>query len=256
MIKSDARKVLTDLRASLFFIIFFKRKELTTNAPSFAVRRQFLLLSRKRRGLEVARRIFLVQSQRNQWLSRFACTKGAADFRRLGAFSWCKANVINGFPGLLAPSLPPVSGGAAHFLGAKPTQSMAFPVCLHQRRRRFRAARCIFLVQSRRNQWLSRFACTKAAADFRRRGAFSWCKTYVINGFPGLLAPRPPISGGAAPVSAGAPAGRRATSSAAFPSPWCASGIPVSAFRLLPCASVLRFWASSPRNRRSPGALS
>ena len=170
MIKSDARKVLTDLRASLFFIIFFKRKELTTNAPSFAVRRQFLLLSRKRRGLEVARRIFL--------------------------------------------------------------------------------------VQSRRHHWLSRFACTKAAADFRRRGAFSWCKTYVINGFPGLLAPRPPISGGAAPVSAGAPAGRRATSSAAFPSPWCASGIPVSAFRLLPCASVLRFWASSPRNRRSPGALS
>ena len=74
--------------------------------------------------------------------------------------------------------------------------SSAFPVCLHQRRRRFRAARCIFLVKSRRNQWLSRFACTKAAADFRRRGAFSWCKTYVINGFPGLLAPRPPLSGG------------------------------------------------------------
>ena len=171
MIKSDARKVLTELRASLFFIIFFKRKELTTNAPSFAVRRQFLLLSRKRRGLEVARRIFLVQSQRNQWLSRFACTKGAADFRRLGAFSWCKANAINGFPGLLAPKAP-LSGGAA------------------------------------------------------------------------------PVSGG------GAPAGTRATSSAAFPSPWCASGIPVSAFRLLPCASVLRFLASSPRNRRSPGVLS
>ena len=141
---------------------------MTTKPRGRAFRRQFLLLSR------VAR------------------TKAAADFRRLGAFSWCKANVINGFPGLLAPSLPPVSGGAAHFLGAKPTQSMAFPVCLHQRRRRFRAARCIFLVQSRRNQWLSRFACTKAAADFRRRGAFSWCKADVINGFPGLLAPSPP----------------------------------------------------------------
>ena len=48
--------------------------------------------------------------------------------------------------------------------------SSAFPVCLHQRRRRFRAARCIF-----------------------------WCKADVINGFPGLLAPKPPpISGGAA----------------------------------------------------------
>ena len=117
----NLQKVLTDLRASLFFIIFFKRKELTTNAPSFAVRRQFLLLSRKRRGLEVARRIFLVQSQRNQWLSRFACTKGAAGFEPRGAFSWCKADVINGFPGLLAPRPTPVSGGAAHFLGAKPT---------------------------------------------------------------------------------------------------------------------------------------
>ena len=70
-----------------------------------------------------------------------------------------------------------------HFLGAKPTQSMAFPVCLHQGRRRFRAARSIFLVQSRRNQWLSRFACTKAAAGFEPRGAFSWCKADVINGF-------------------------------------------------------------------------
>ena len=80
--KSDARSSLTDLRASLYFIIFFKRKELTTNAPSFAVRRQFLLLTRKRRGLEAARRIFLVQSQRNQWLSRFACTKAAAGFER------------------------------------------------------------------------------------------------------------------------------------------------------------------------------
>ena len=149
-----------------------------------------------------------------------------------------------------APSPPPVSGRAAHFLGAKPTQSMAFPVCLHQSRRRFQAARCIFLVQTQRNQWLSRFACTKAAADFRRRGAFSWCKANVINGFPGLLAPKAPVSGG------GAPAGTRATSSAAFPSPWCASGIPVSAFRLLPCASVLRSWASSPRNRRNPEALS
>ena len=146
-----------------------------------------------RRRFQAGWRIFLVQSRRNQWLSRFACTKAAADFRRRGAFSWCKANVINGFPGLLAPSPPPVLGGAAHFLGAKPTQSMAFPVCLHQRRR-FRAG--------------------------------------------------------------GAPAGTRATSSAAFPSPWCASGIPVSAFRLLPCASVLRFLASSPRNRRSPGVLS
>ena len=155
---------------SLFFIIFFKRKELTTNAPSFAVRRQFLLLSRKRRGLEVARRIFLVQSQRNQWLSRVARTKAAAGFRRGGAFSWCKADAINGFPGLLAPKAPPVSSRAVHFL-----------------------------VQSRRNQWLSRFACTKAAADFEPRGAFSWCKADVINGFPGLLAPKPPpISGGAA----------------------------------------------------------
>ena len=96
-----------------------------------------------------------------------------------------------------APSPPPVSGRAAHFLGAKPTQSMAFPVCLHQVRRRFQLARRIFLVQSRRNQWLSRFACTKSPAGFRRRGAFSWCKAYVINGFPGLLAPRPPpVSGG------------------------------------------------------------
>ena len=184
---------------------------MTTKPRGRAFRRQFLLLSR------VAR------------------TKAAVDFEPRGAFSWCKTYAINGFPGLLAPKPPPVSGGAVHFLGAKPTQSMAFPVCLHQSRRRFRAARCIFLVQSRRNQWLSRFACTKGAA-FRRGGA----------GF----------RRGGAGFGRGAPAGTRATSSAAFPSPWCASGIPVSAFRLLPCASVLRFWASSPRNRRSPGALS
>ena len=158
MMKSDARRSLTDLRASLFIITIFRKKELTTKPRGRAFRRQFLLLFRKRRG----------------------------------AFSWCKAYAINGFPSLLAPSPPPVSGGAAHFLGAKPTQSMAFPVCLHQGRRRFRAGRRIFLVQSRRNQWLSRFACTKAAAGFEPRGAFSWCKAYVINGFPGLLAPKPP----------------------------------------------------------------
>ena len=152
----------------------------------------------------------MVQSLRNQWLSRFACTKaaagfeprgafswckadvingfsrfactkGAASFRRRGAFSWCKADAINGFPGLLAPSPPPVSGGVAHFLGAKPTQSMAFPVCLHQDRRRFRAARCIFLVQSRRNQWLSRFACTKAAGFGGGTGRDA---SYFFRGFP------------------------------------------------------------------------
>jgi len=94
---------------------------LTTKPRGRAFRRQFLLLSRKRRGLEAARRIFLVQSQRNQWLSRFACTKSAADFGQRGAFSWCKTYAINSFPGLLAPSPPPVSGGAVHFLGAKPT---------------------------------------------------------------------------------------------------------------------------------------
>ena len=171
---------------------------MTTKPRGRAFRRQFLLLSRKRRGLEAARRIFLVQSQRNQWLSRFACTKAAVDFEPRGAFSWCKTYAINGFPGLLAPSPPPVSGGAVHFLGARPTQSIAFPGCLHQVPRRF-----------------------QSAADF---------------------------GGGTSRPAA--------TSSAAFPSPWCASGIPVSAFRLLPCASVLRFWASSPRNRRSPGALS
>ena len=130
MIKSDARKVLTDLRASLFFIIFFKRKELTTNAPSFAVRRQFLLLSRKRRGFQAARRIFLVQSQRNQWLSRFACTKSAAGFRRRGAFSWCKANAINGFPGLLAPKAPLSGGGtgreASYFFRGFPFAPVRF----------------------------------------------------------------------------------------------------------------------------------
>ena len=176
-------------------------------------------LHQGRRRFRAARRIFLVQSRRNQWLSRFACTKaaagfgrrgafswckadvingfsrfactkGAAGFRRRGAFSWCKAYAINGFPSLLAPSPPPVSGGVAHFLGAKPTQSMAFPVCLHQDRRRFRAARRIFLVQSLRNQWLSRLACTKSPAGFGRRGAFSWCKADAINGFPGLLTPK------------------------------------------------------------------
>ncbi|WP_206157375.1 hypothetical protein [Mogibacterium kristiansenii] len=93
---------------------------MTTKPRGRAFRRQFLLLSRKRRGLEAARRIFLVQSQRNQWLSRFACTK-AAGFGRGGAFSWCKTYVINGFPGLLAPKAPPVSSRAVHFLGAKPT---------------------------------------------------------------------------------------------------------------------------------------
>ena len=77
-------------------------------------------------------------------------------------------------------------------LGARPTHSMAFPLCLHQSRRCFRAARCKFLVQGLRNQWLSRFACTKAAAFFERRGAFSWCKAYALNGFPALLAPKPP----------------------------------------------------------------
>ena len=35
------------------------------------------------------------------------------------------------------PEMTQIRGGAAHFLGAKPTQSMAFPVCLH-RSRRFR----------------------------------------------------------------------------------------------------------------------
>ena len=163
----------------------------------------------------------MVQSRRNQWLSRFACTKAAAGFGRSGAFSWCKADVINGFSRFACTK------GAAGF-----RRSGAFSWCKADVINGF-----------------SRFACTKAAAGFRRRGAFSWCKAYAINGFPGLLAPKPP-------VSAGAPAGPRATSSAVFPSPWCASGIPVSAFRLLPCASVLRFWASSPRNRRSPGALS
>ena len=112
---------------------------MTTKPRGRAFRRQFLLLSRKRRGLEVARRIFLVQSQRNQWLCRVACTKGDAGFRRRGAFSWCKAYVINGFASLLAPRPPPFSSGAAHFLGARPTQSMALRVCLHQSRRRFRA---------------------------------------------------------------------------------------------------------------------
>ena len=145
--KSDARRSLTDLRASLFDIIIFRRKELTTKPRGRAFRRQFLLLSRKRLGLE--------------------------------------------------------------------------------------AARCKFLVQSLRNQWLSRFACTKAAADFRRRR---------LRPVGYMLRRRT--------------AGLRATSSVVFPSLWCASGIPVSAFRLLPCASVLRFSASSPRNRRSPGVLS
>ena len=158
---------------------------MTTKPRGRVFRRQFLLLSRKRRGLEAARRIFLVQSQRNQWLSRFACTKAAVDFEPRGAFSWCKTYAINGFPGLLAPKPPPVSGGAVHFLGAKPTQSMAFPVCLHQSRRRFQAARCIFLVQSRRNQWLSRFACTKAAADFG--GGAGRDASYFFRGFPFAL---------------------------------------------------------------------
>ena len=134
--KSDARRSLTDLRASLFIIIIFRRKELTTEPRGRAFRRQFLPLSRKRLGLEAAQRIFLVQGLRNQWLCEFACTKAAAVFERRSAFSWCKAYAINGFPGLLAPKPPPISGGAAHFLGARPTQSMALRVCLHQSRRR------------------------------------------------------------------------------------------------------------------------
>ena len=190
-------------------------------------------LHQSRRPFRVARRIFLVQSLRNQWLCEFACTKAAAVFERRGAFSWCKAYAINGFPGLLAPKPPPFSSGAAHFLGAKPTQSMALPACLHQSRRAFQAARCIFLVQSLRNQWLCRFACTKAAADFERRR---------LRPVGYRLRRRT--------------AGLRATSSVVFPSLWCASGIPVCAFRPLPCASVLRFSASSPRNRRSPGVPS
>ena len=190
-------------------------------------------LHQSRRPFRVARRIFLVQSLRNQWLCEFACTKAAAVFERRGAFSWCKAYAINGFPGLLAPKPPPISGGAAHFLGAKPTQSMALPLCLHQSRRPFRVARRIFLVQSLRNQWLCEFACTKAAADFERRR---------LRPVGYRLRRRT--------------AGLRATSSVVFPSLWCASGIPAFAFRPLPCASVLRFSASSPRNRRSPGVPS
>ena len=206
---------------------------MTTKPRGRAFRRQFLLLSRKRLGLEAARCIFLVQSLRNHWLCRFACTKAATTFRLRGANPWCKAYAINGFAALLAPKPPPFSGGAVQVLGAKPTQSMAFPVCLHQSRRRFRAARRIFLVQGLRNQWLCEFACTKAAADFRRRRLR-----------PVGYRPRRRT------------AGLQATSSLVFPSPWCASGIPVFAFQLLPCASVLRFSASSPRSRRSPGVLS
>ena len=97
-------------------------------------------LHQSRRRFQAAQRIFLVQSLRNQWLCRFACTKAAALFRRRGASSWCKAYAINGFANLLAPKPPQFSGGAVHFLGAKPTQSMALRVCLHQSRRRFRAA--------------------------------------------------------------------------------------------------------------------
>ena len=122
--KSDARRSLTDLRASLFNIIIFRRKELTTKPRGRAFRRQFLPLSRKRLGLEAARCIFLVQSLRNQWLCEFACTKAAAVFERRSAFSWCKAHAINGFASLLAPKPPPFSSGAAHFLGARPTQSI------------------------------------------------------------------------------------------------------------------------------------
>ena len=113
---------------------------MTTKPRGRAFRRQFLPLSRKRLGLEAARHIFLVQGLRNQWFSRFACTKAAAVFRLCGAFSWCKAYAINGFAGLLAPKPPPFSGGAVQVLGARPTQSMALPLCLHQSRRRFRAA--------------------------------------------------------------------------------------------------------------------
>ena len=171
-------------------------------------------LHQSRRRFQAAQRIFLVQGLRNQWLCRFVCTKAAALFRRRGASSWCKAYAINGFAGLLAPKPPPISSGAAHFLGARPTQSLALPLCLHQSRRRFRAA-------------------AASAGGFERRR---------LRPVGYRLRRRT--------------AGLRATSSVVFPSPWCAFGIPVSAFRLLPCASVLRFWASSPRNRRSPGALS
>ena len=113
---------------------------MTTKPRGRAFRRQFLLLSRKRLGLEAARCIFLVQSLRNHWLCRFACTKAATTFRLRVANPWCKAYAINGFAALLAPKPPPFSGGAVQVLGAKPTQSMAFPVCLHQSRRRFQAA--------------------------------------------------------------------------------------------------------------------
>ena len=160
-------------------------------------------LHQSRRRFRAARRIFLVQGLRNQWLCEFACTKAAAVFERRGAFSWCKAYAINGFAGLLAPKPPPFSGCAAHFLGARPTQSMVFPVCLHQSRR---------------------FRAPAASAG----------------GVQATAADRRPA----------------ATSSVVFPSLWCASGIPVFAFRPLPCASVLRFSASSPRSRRSPGVPS
>ena len=206
---------------------------MTTKPRGRAFRRQFLLLSRKWRGLEAAQCKFLVQGLRTQWLSRFACTKAAAVFEPRDANSWCKAYALNGFPALLAPKPPLFSSRAMQILGARPTQSMAFPLCLHQSRRFFRAARCIFLVQGLRTQWLSGFACTKAAAVF---------------------SPAVASAGGVQTTAADhRPA---ATSSAAFPSLWCASGTPVFAFRPLPCASVLRFWASSPRSRRIPGALS
>ena len=139
-----------------------------------------------RRRFQAGWRIFLVQSRRNQWLSRFACTKAAADFEPRGAFSWCKADVINDFPGLLAPKPPPISGGAVQILGAKPTQSMTFPGCLHQVRRRFQAARCKFLVQSLRNQWLCRVACTNSAAGSGRRSTGREA-SYFFRGFPFAL---------------------------------------------------------------------
>ena len=112
---------------------------MTTKPRGRAFRRQFLLLSRKWRGLEAAQCKFLVQGLRTQWLSRFACTKAAAVFEPRDANSWCKAYAINGFPALLAPKPPLFSSGAVHFLGARPTHSMAFPLCLHQSRRRFQS---------------------------------------------------------------------------------------------------------------------
>ena len=171
-------------------------------------------LHQSHRRFQAVRRIFLVQSLRNQWFSRFACTKAAAVFRLRGAFSWCKAYAINGFPSLLAPKPPP-----------------------------FRAPRRIFLVQGLRNQWLCRFACTKAAAVFERRGAFSWCKAYAINGFASLLAPKPP------PISGAGGFGRWGTGYGGGPPArrYFFLGLPFALVRFR--NSCLRFPASSLRFR-------